>query len=487
MVARRVSLVVVAAPALALGRAAALRAQSSAPAAWQATPASVLKSALRSRCRRPGALSAPPRAATRRRSRPSALRPDAGVRVDILVAGRQRLAGQGDAPGPAGTELRRLRRLARRRRGASDRRRPRDGGRRRHPALRPDAVGRRMASSRRDAAAAGSADDLDGPGVEMGGGLAVGGCRPRLHPLLGALDHRRAAGALDRRARPPRIPPGPSATRSSSPPPSPTRTAASLPGVQRGLDQHRHLGGVGGQRRAPSSPARPARRRSWPRPAATSRRRASWSAPGPRPSASSATRCSGCREDGDPALVARVVDARRHPVPGQTHRVALGRPLRGRRWTARAGVTAVDAPAARRSRVRAAISPPSSRSRSIRCPPPSRSRPATASARRPGSGSPSRCARRSSRAAGGRWPASSVRFGVADGDRARRPRLDTSDADGIVQAVWTLGDRPGPPAAARSGGRRCRRSPPSSPPTPIRSPDNTRDHRPRGRRGRGRR
>ena len=81
MSAHRVSLVVV---LLALG-AGALRAQTSAPAAWQATPASVLKTALRN------TLAAQERFyAANETYAPSAdalrLRPEAGVRVDILVA-----------------------------------------------------------------------------------------------------------------------------------------------------------------------------------------------------------------------------------------------------------------------------------------------------------------------------------------------------------------------------------------------------------------
>ncbi|MEP6687213.1 MAG: hypothetical protein ABJC36_02620 [Gemmatimonadales bacterium] len=78
----KVSLVVVMSAAFAAG---ALRAQTSAPAAWQATPASVLKSALRA------ALAAQDRYYTAHGTfAPSVealgLRPEAGVRVDILRA-----------------------------------------------------------------------------------------------------------------------------------------------------------------------------------------------------------------------------------------------------------------------------------------------------------------------------------------------------------------------------------------------------------------
>ena len=82
MSAHRVSLVVVLLGAFGAG---ALRAQTSAPAAWQATPASVLKSALRI------ALTAQERFyAANETYAPSVealgLRPEAGVRVDILRA-----------------------------------------------------------------------------------------------------------------------------------------------------------------------------------------------------------------------------------------------------------------------------------------------------------------------------------------------------------------------------------------------------------------
>jgi hypothetical protein len=83
MSAHRVPLVVVLLAALGAG---ALRAQASATAAWQATPASVLKTALRT------TLAAQERFyAANGTYAPSAealgLRPEAGVRVDILVAG----------------------------------------------------------------------------------------------------------------------------------------------------------------------------------------------------------------------------------------------------------------------------------------------------------------------------------------------------------------------------------------------------------------
>jgi hypothetical protein len=82
MSAHRVPLVVVLLAALGAG---ALRAQTSAAAAWQATPASVLKTVLRN------TLAAQERFyAANETYAPSAealgLRPEAGVRVDILAA-----------------------------------------------------------------------------------------------------------------------------------------------------------------------------------------------------------------------------------------------------------------------------------------------------------------------------------------------------------------------------------------------------------------
>jgi hypothetical protein len=82
MLAHRASLLIVASAALSAG---ALRAQTSAPAAWQATPASVLKSALRA------TLAAQDRYYTTHDAyAPSiealGLRPEAGVRVDIVRA-----------------------------------------------------------------------------------------------------------------------------------------------------------------------------------------------------------------------------------------------------------------------------------------------------------------------------------------------------------------------------------------------------------------
>jgi hypothetical protein len=82
MSAHRVSLVVVLLGALGAG---ALGAQTSAPAAWQATPASVLKSALRN------ALAAQERYYGANQTYAPSLealgfRAEAGVRVDILVA-----------------------------------------------------------------------------------------------------------------------------------------------------------------------------------------------------------------------------------------------------------------------------------------------------------------------------------------------------------------------------------------------------------------
>jgi hypothetical protein len=82
---RSVSLVLVLSATLTLGRAGSLGAQSAAAAAWQATPASVLKSALRSVAA----------AQVRYRAQKGmyagsvqelGLRPESGVRVDILRA-----------------------------------------------------------------------------------------------------------------------------------------------------------------------------------------------------------------------------------------------------------------------------------------------------------------------------------------------------------------------------------------------------------------
>lgn len=83
MSAHRVPLVVVLLAALGAG---ALRAQTSATAAWQATPASVLKTALRN------TLAAQERFYAANESYAASvealgLRPEAGVRVDILVVG----------------------------------------------------------------------------------------------------------------------------------------------------------------------------------------------------------------------------------------------------------------------------------------------------------------------------------------------------------------------------------------------------------------
>ena len=84
--------------------------------------------------------------------------------------------------------------------------------------------------------------------MEVGGGLAVRGRRPRQHSLLRAVDHRRAAGALDRRrargghrVRPRRYAPARHDHH--------RRTRRRAAGRQRRVDQHRHVGGVRGQRR----------------------------------------------------------------------------------------------------------------------------------------------------------------------------------------------------------------------------------------------
>jgi hypothetical protein len=85
MCARRTALTIGSLLALTLGGAGALGAQSSAAAAWQATPASVLKGALRS----VAAAQERFRAANGRYATsldPLGVRPESGVRVDILGA-----------------------------------------------------------------------------------------------------------------------------------------------------------------------------------------------------------------------------------------------------------------------------------------------------------------------------------------------------------------------------------------------------------------
>ena len=115
-------------PALLLALAllpAPARAQTSAAAAWSASPAAQLKSALR------GLAAAQARY---RETRGSYARTVAPLRLPS-EAGVQ-LAGSGGAPGPAGAELRHLRRPGRRRGVAADRGRRRNGGGGRRPALR---------------------------------------------------------------------------------------------------------------------------------------------------------------------------------------------------------------------------------------------------------------------------------------------------------------------------------------------------------------
>ena len=101
MLTRRVSLLLALLAAPPLGGVAELAAQNSAPAGWQATPASMLKSALRSvtaaqeRYRAAHGVYAP---SVDRLD----LRPENGIRVDILVAnatGWQGKASHASQPG----------------------------------------------------------------------------------------------------------------------------------------------------------------------------------------------------------------------------------------------------------------------------------------------------------------------------------------------------------------------------------------------------
>jgi len=85
MYARSATLTIVAALALILGGAESLGAQSGTAAAWQATPASVLKGALRSvAAAQERYLAAKGRYATSLDL--LGVRPESGVRVDILAA-----------------------------------------------------------------------------------------------------------------------------------------------------------------------------------------------------------------------------------------------------------------------------------------------------------------------------------------------------------------------------------------------------------------
>jgi hypothetical protein len=86
MVARSVSLVLALAGAMTLGRAGSLGAQSTAAAAWQATPASLLKSALRSTAAAQARYRAQ-KGAYAATAQQLGLRPESGVRVDVLRAG----------------------------------------------------------------------------------------------------------------------------------------------------------------------------------------------------------------------------------------------------------------------------------------------------------------------------------------------------------------------------------------------------------------
>ena len=101
MCARGVSLAIVLLAALTLGRAGWLGAQSTAPAAWQATPASVLKGALRA------ATTAQERYRVANGSYATSVerlevRPESGVRVDILRASASGWQGKATYRGQPG-------------------------------------------------------------------------------------------------------------------------------------------------------------------------------------------------------------------------------------------------------------------------------------------------------------------------------------------------------------------------------------------------
>ena len=475
---RRLSHVLVLCAALALGRAAAPRAerraggvaghtridpQGRAPGGWP----------------RPRHATATPRARTLRRRSRSGLRLESGVRVEILRAGRAAGRPRRRTSSQPGLELRGLRGIARGRRSSAHRRRPRDGGRGGRSALRPDALAPHAIARRREAARRGrAAARLDRPGVEVGGGLALGGRRPRRasSPRSGRSPARsRCAGSA---SRPQWIPPSRSAT--------PFQLATTI------TDGH---GGV-----------LPGVSVGW---TSTDTSVARWTAPAPSmvrsPGATTIVAAAGGRiaqsrilvrprPGGHPLL-------RRHagPASGRRHGRASSRAWSTRRrhpvlgqalaWRSRdASMAAVDSLARLTAgdgrphgggRHRAATSTAELPLEVIPFRGRSRCSPETASTRRRGTGCPFRSGRRSCRAAGGHCPASPSGLAPDDGT-AVEPAVDTSEcrrhraaavdarraAGAAADALVVDGDAADRHVSSRPTRIRCPRTPAS--PSPAR-------------------
>ena len=131
--------------------------------------------------------------------------------------------------------------------------------------------------------------DVDRPGLEVGRGLAVGGRRPRQHPLARCARspaRSRCAGSACAPAVDTAFALGDTVQLATTITDGHGGVAARR---ERRVDQHRYLGGLGGQRGHRRRAVARRRRRSWRRPAGTSRSRGSWSARARRPSSSTAT------------------------------------------------------------------------------------------------------------------------------------------------------------------------------------------------------
>ena len=275
----------------------------------------------------------------------------------------------------------------------------------------------------------------------------------------------RCAGSASRR---PPTPPGPSATRSSSPPPSPTRTAACSRRARR-LDQHRHA-----RSRRSTAPGTVVARAAG---CGDGRRRGgrthrAVAHPGP-PAAG-----------GDPVPrrhAAPAARGRQHPArrSGRRRRGGIRCPARPITWrstdprwprsTAPARSRRDRPPAAPRCAASAVSSQPSCRSRSTRCPRRSRCSPETASARRPVAPLPGPVKAQVVSRGGRPMAGVTVRFPSGDEPGVVDRETDTSDADGSCRRAGPSATGPAG-SGSRSRSTASRRSPRSSPPKPIRCP-----------------